>query len=114
MPSLSSLDPRLAPYAQHLVRVAESQGLRVQVTSVRRTRAQQQVLYQRYLARLRAGDPNPLPANPPGSSLHEHGLAFDLVVNGDYRGSAQRALGQLWQSWGGKWAGSVDPVHFYA
>jgi hypothetical protein len=113
MPSLATLDPRLAPYAQYLVRVAEASGLKVQVTSVVRTRAQQQILYQRYLARLRAGDRNILPANPPGTSLHEHGLAFDLVVNGDWRGPGQRALGALWRSWGGKWAGDADPVHFY-
>lgn len=39
-------------------------------------------------------------------------MAFDLVVDGDYNGPGQRALGEFWRSIGGAWAGDGDPVHF--
>lgn len=107
MLGFSGLVPWLQPYAAELVRVANHYGLQVQVTSVRRTRRQQQALYARYLR----GESD-LPAAPPGTSDHELGLAFDLVVNRDYHGPAQRWLGQVWRSWGGAWPES-DPVHFY-
>ena len=112
MPQVRDLDPALAPAVAYLLRVAEYNGLRVALTSTRRTRLQQQGLYQRYLQCQRAGSRQCLPAAPPGTSDHERGLAFDLVVNGDYRGGAQRALGLFWQSMGGRWAGDADPVHF--
>jgi LAS superfamily LD-carboxypeptidase LdcB len=112
MASLATLHPQLRPYAELLVRVAELNGLRVSVNSTLRTRAQQAILYQRYLEAQRTGARGVLPANPPGTSDHELGLAFDLTVNGDYRSAAQAALGSLWRSWGGVWAGAADPVHF--
>jgi LAS superfamily LD-carboxypeptidase LdcB len=112
MPSVTQLDPQLAPWARYLLDVAQYNGLRVQVTSTRRTRAQQELLWQRYQACGRSGGGGCLPAAPPGSSAHEHGLAFDLIVNGDYRGPAQEALGRFWEGLGGRWAGAADPVHF--
>ena len=101
----------LIPYADYLVRVAEYNGLRVQITSVFRSNEKQQILYQRYL-RCRVNSRTCIPAAPPGRSQHNYGRAFDLVVNGDYRGSSQEALGRFWQSMGGVWGGSRDPVHF--
>lgn len=114
MTSLNALDPGLRPWVEYLIRVAEYNGLRVQVTSTRRTRAQQAILYQRYQACTRTSrTPGTcLPAAVPGTSDHELGRAVDLVVNGDYRGPAQRALGEFWRSLGGRWAGDADPVHF--
>lgn len=112
MPRVSDLDPALVPWVEYLLRVAQYNGLRVAVTSTRRTRAQQQVLHQRYLQCQRSGSRQCLPAAVPGTSDHEVGRAFDLVVNGDYRGPHQRALGEFWQSLGGRWAGDADPVHF--
>jgi D-alanyl-D-alanine carboxypeptidase len=111
MASLSTLDPQLRPWAEYLVRVGEYYGLRIQVTSARRTAAQQASLWNRYQTCQREGG-RCLPAAPPGTSDHERGLAFDLVVGGDYHSAAQRWLGQVWQSWGGRWAGNADPVHF--
>lgn len=111
MPSLSQLDPQLRPWAEYLVAVGEYNGFRVQVTSTRRSSGQQATLWNRYKTCQRSGG-SCLPAAPPGTSLHERGLAFDLVVNGDYRGPAQEALGRFWESLGGRWAGSADPVHF--
>lgn len=113
MPSTSLLDPAFRPYAEYLIQVAQSQGWRVQVTSTRRSRGQQETLYARYLACERGG-PQPmrcLPAAPPGTSDHERGWAIDMVINGDYRSPAQLALGRWWSSVGGLWS-ERDPVHF--
>ena len=115
MPSVQLLDPRLRPWAQYLLEVAAYNGLRVQVTSTLRTRAQQTVLYQRSLeCSRRGGRGTCLPAAPPGTSDHELGLAFDLVVNGDFKSPEQAALGRFWQSLGGRWGADADPVHFSA
>ncbi len=106
--STRELDPRLRPYAEHLIQVAQASGLRVQLTSTRRTRAQQTLLYQRS----QACGGGCLPAARPGTSDHEYGMAFDMVINGDMRGPAQRAVGEYWRSMGGRWPGDADPVHF--
>lgn len=107
MATTSSLNPQLKPYADWLIRWAQSQGYRIQLTSTRRSREQQALLYQRYQRGLSS-----LPAAPPGTSDHEHGLAFDMVVNGDYHSPAQGVVGEMWRRMGGRWAGSADPVHF--
>jgi hypothetical protein len=54
-----------------------------------------------------------LPALPPGSSLHEQGLAFDLARPGidPFRDQLLPMLGEVWNSWGGRWS-AKDPVHF--
>lgn len=115
MASVRELVPELVPWAEYLLRVASSQGWRVSVNSVFRSRARQTVLYQRYLqCRARGGRGTCLPAAVPGTSDHELGRAFDITVNGNMWGPEQRALGQLWQSWGGRWGGERDPVHFAA
>lgn len=99
------LHPELRPWADWLYRVAEANGLRPVVTSTLRTRSEQQRLFDRY----RRGESD-LPAARPGTSLHEQGLAFDMVV-ADAR--SQRAIGELWESVGGRWGGRFsDPPHF--
>lgn len=113
MADIGRLAPWLVPYARYLLDVAAYNGLRVAVTSTVRNRAQQELLYQRYLQCRRNAGTTCLPAAPPGHSDHELGLAFDLVVNGDYHSPQQAQLGAFWQSLGGRWAGSADPVHFY-
>lgn len=95
------LIPELAEYAERLFRWAELQGLHPRVTSVRRNSTQQAVLYQRYLRGL-----STFPAAPPGHSLHEKGLAFDMVT--DDRGVA---AGAVWNAAGGHWS-PADWVHF--
>ena len=100
----SGLVPALRPYASELVRLA---GPTAHVTSVRRSRREQETLYRRYLAGL-----SRFPAAPPGTSKHERGLAFDI-----YSDDAQllRQLGAVWESWGGIWGGRFnDPIHFEA
>jgi hypothetical protein len=102
--SLNTLQPFLQPYARWLVSAAPYAGARsVRITSVWRSRAEQQQLWDNY----RAGR-STYPAAPPGSSKHELGLAWDMVTE-PY--SALSTLGAWWIRIGGEWS-SKDPIHF--
>lgn len=110
----SSLHPDLQPYAEWFVQQLVGAGLNPQITSVRRSTAKQAALYAAY----KSGKSR-LPAAPPGTSKHEKGLAFDLVIP-SLRGLSVKQMtarmlpiGQLWESMGGRWGGRFnDPVHF--
>lgn len=97
--SLRQLDPRLRPYAEALVSYL---GGRVTVTSVFRSRSEQLRLWN---SRHR----NPYPVAPPGTSMHEHRRAWDMVGPPELL----RWAGAVWKSWGGRWFES-DPIHFEA
>jgi peptidoglycan LD-endopeptidase CwlK len=99
---IEGLDPRLLPWARALLARAERPLV---ITSVRRSWTRQARLYRLFLA-----GGNPLPVAPPGSSMHEHGLAWDMWGPSE----ELRRLGGIWRSWGGIWGGDVDPVHFEA
>ena len=43
--------------------------------------------------------------------MHQLGRAFDVVFDPP---GAQAAAGAIWRSWGGRWGGVTDPVHFEA
>lgn len=101
---LARLDPRLKPAANYLLRVLTASGLTYTVTSVYRSATAQAKLYAAY----RAGR-SPLPAAPPGRSLHQQGRAFDLQIF-PYP-QWQAAAGALWRRMGGRWYAS-DNVHF--
>ena len=102
--SISALVPELQPYCRELVRIAGENRLAPRLTSTRRSLQDQRDLYDRYLR-----GANRFPVAPPGTSAHETGEAFDLMVTPiDYL----PALGELWTSWGGQWGGNKDPVHF--
>lgn len=108
--SLTSLDPRMRPYAEYLYRVAEYYGLEPRITSTRRDPKEQQRLWdrrQRTLAgRLLPGEaPQRYPVARPGTSRHEHGLAFDMVSRNE------AALGGVWRYLGGFWT-SNDSIHY--
>ena len=105
MGAFARLHPGLQPWATALYSVATRYGLAPRVTSTQRSRREQAVLYDRY----RRGESR-FPAAPPGRSLHEHGVAFDLVVSSP---EAQAWLGAVWEAWGGRWGGRFgDPIHF--
>ena len=102
--SINSLVPELQPYCRELVRIAGANRLEPRITSTRRSIQEQRDLYARFLR-----GANPFPVAPPGTSAHETGEAFDMLVTPvDYLPD----LGALWESWGGKWGGNRDPVHF--
>jgi hypothetical protein len=83
-----------------------SQAHGMSITSVYRSRTLQARLYRRRQAGL-----HPYPVAPPGKSLHEQGLAWDMT--GDP--AELRRLGALWKRMGGRWGGDFrDPIHFEA
>jgi hypothetical protein len=104
MSVLSGLDPAVRPWAEWFVSALTRAGFNPRITSVRRSRAAQTKLYQDYLA-----GRNAYPVAKPGTSRHERGLAWDMVVDyPDY-------VGGIWGSIAPnvfKWGGPTDPVHF--
>jgi len=92
--ALRGLDPAIRPAAQWCLDVAAHFKVPVTVTSGTRAWAEQQQLRDRYEACLArgeqvyAGNPNPacrFPANKPGDSAHNFGLAWDSWVPEPYR-----------------------------
>lgn len=95
----------MRPWAQRLVDVATTARVGGRVTSTYRTLAVQTRLYNAYLT----GNA-PYPVARPGTSAHEFRMAFDYAAPSK---SDQNDLGQVWESWGGRWGGRFgDPVHF--
>lgn len=111
MPSLSTLDRRFRPFAEELLAYARALDARFIVTSARRSRTEQARLYSRWLK-----GQSPFPANPPGRSMHELGLAVDLARFGVDPADDEllAELGAEWKAAGGTWGGAADPVHFGA
>jgi len=109
MASLNSLHPQLVPFAKYLHWLGKQYDGRLVVTSARRSTAKQSALYHKW----RTGQSR-IPANRPGTSLHEHGLAFDMARLGvdPLSDPLLNWLGSVWDSWGGRHGGSRDPVHF--
>lgn len=104
MVSLDALIPELVEAAKQFVQILGAAGVQPRVTSTLRTYREQTKLYRRFLAGHSA-----YPAAPPGSSAHEFGYAFDVVVTGI---GNQDDAGALWESWGGIWGAARDPIHF--
>jgi hypothetical protein len=105
MTGIEGLIPELQQPCRALIDVAGAAGVQPRLTSTLRTRSEQERLYKRYLSGASA-----YPAAPPGTSAHEFGYAFDLVVVGTEN---QNDLGAVWESWNGVWGGRArDPIHF--
>lgn len=99
--NLSKVNPKLRTIARNLPRVALANGFEVRVTSGYRTYKQQAKLYADYINGVAQ-----YPANPPGTSEHEKGLALDILST-----DTAKLVGLL-QSVGLTWAGWGDPIHF--
>lgn len=99
----AGLEPTFIPDAERLWKYAVAAGLEPRLTSTYRNRRTQARMYRQWLR----GD-WPLPVAPPGTSVHQYGLAMDLVS----RDNAH--LGSIWEKMGHTWGGSGDPVHFEA
>lgn len=109
MANLNTLVPGLVPWARWILEAGRVYDGRLVVTSARRSSAKQ--------AKLRAAwerGESKIPANRPGTSLHEFGLAFDLARLGidPFADDLLPWLGGWWEYYGGKWGGARDPVHF--
>jgi len=109
MASLKSLHPQLVPFAQYLHAIGKQYDGRLVVTSARRSSAKQAELRRKW----ESGESR-IPANRPGTSLHEYGLAFDMARLGidPLSDPLLNWLGAVWESWGGRHGGLRDPVHF--
>lgn len=99
--NLSRIHPKLKTIVRNLPRVAASQGFEVRITSGYRSYATQAKLYRDYISGVSL-----YPANPPGKSAHEKGLALDVLSTNT------NALVGLLTSVGLVWAGPDDPIHF--
>ena len=109
MADLRLLDARLVPSARYLYAIGKYYDPLLVVTSGYRSWAKQAKLYQKWLSA-----ESQIPAAPPGRSLHGYGLAFDLARIGKdpFTDPLLAWLGQVWTSWGGRYGGQRDPVHF--
>lgn len=90
--NLRGLSPSVRAHADLTLAWANYYGIGVTVTSTLRSWNEQQALYTRYLR----GESR-WPANPPGESAHNWGLAWDSVANNPAHQPAwnyiRRALG---------------------
>ncbi len=109
MADLNTLHRDLVPWAKWIYRYGQRLDPRLVVTSARRSPSKQAQLYERYIR-----GQSKIPANRPGTSLHEYGLAFDLArIGKDPIGDPLlNWLGRVWEHYGGRHGGTRDPVHF--
>lgn len=109
MADLRTLHPQLVPWAKYIYAVGKYNDGKLVVTSARRSSKK-----QAELRRLWETGQSQIPANRPGTSLHEFGLAFDMARLGvdPLTDPLLNWLGAVWESWGGRWGGTRDPVHF--
>ena len=109
MADLRTLHPQLAPAARWLYQVGKQYDGRLVVTSAYRSPAKQARLYQRWVT-----GQSQIPAAPPGRSLHQYRLAFDLARIGidPLTDPLLTWLGSVWTQIGGRYGGTQDPVHF--
>lgn len=109
MASLRTLHPQLVPWAKWIYALGKSYDPLLVITSARRSPGKQSQLYKKYLR----GESS-IPAAPPGGSLHEYGLAFDMARIGKdpLTDPLLNWLGEVWTHYGGRHGGARDPVHF--
>lgn len=91
MIGLRGLHSQLRPYAEYAVQVARRYNVPVSVTSVYRSNREQAELRDNYEDCLRRGafgrEPGCMfPANRPGDSAHNFGLAWDSTVDPRFQG----------------------------
>jgi hypothetical protein len=102
--SLRTLDSRVAPVFQAFIQALERAGVRVTVTSARRSTDEQAKLFAAY----KAGK-SKYPAAAPGHSTHALGIAVDLHLDPPVYG----IVGPIWEALGGTWGGRFnDEIHF--
>jgi hypothetical protein len=114
VPSLVALRSPIRPAAEWLYHLGRQYMPGLRITSVRRTWGEQSRLYARSA---QGGCKGPgcsaFPAAPPGHSLHQYGLAWDMARPGvdPFADALLAELGAIWNRIGGRWHAS-DPIHF--
>ena len=109
MADLRTLHPQLHPWAKWLFDGGRNIDGKLVVTSAFRSPQKQQRLFLAW-----ARGESQIPANRPGTSMHEYRLAFDMARIGidPFRDPLLPWLGAIWESVGGSYGGTNDPVHF--
>lgn len=109
MADLRQLHPGLIPWAKWLLEVGRYYDSRLVVTSGFRDISKQAKLYEKWMS----GE-SLIPAAPPGLSMHQFGLAWDMARMGidPMTDDLLFWLGALWHAVGGQWGQARDPVHF--
>lgn len=125
--NITTLHPRVQPYARALIHAALEKGWTFKVTSGLRTYAEQDKLYT--YGRTVMNPDGPLPGKPKGATVtnavggfsnHNFGLAFDVTLfDGSkavwdsplYKTLATLGI-NLGLEWGGNWKTPVDQPHY--
>ena len=114
-PLSTNFDPAFGDVAEKMRAAAEAQGIKTHYESGVRSKDDQAQLYANFQAG-RAGKPLPYPdrgrvplAAVPGTSLHERGLAADIVADDPSQQAKLRAIGN---QFGLVTKGTADPDHF--
>jgi hypothetical protein len=111
---LRTLDHRVQPFVRDFLLALAKLGIHSRITSGRRDRATQVRLWNAY----RSGR-SKFPAARPGTSIHETGLAFDVILQHIVPPSRPpyphpyEVAGRIWEGLGLTWGGRFrDPIHF--
>lgn len=93
MLAFAGIDPRLRAHAEATVAYAAKFGIVPNIVSVRRNAGEQAKLYANYQAGL-----SRWPAEPPGESAHQYGVAWDSTVKPEHQetwNAIRRAFGWI-------------------
>lgn len=118
---VEDLHPKVQVLAKKLIEVCAAVGIKIQVTATLRDNEYQNALYAQGRTK-----PGPKVTNAKGGqSLHNYGVAFDIVPVRDGKAvwGTTGADGRLWQQigalgrsvgleWGGDWVSFKDLPHF--
>lgn len=111
--SLTDLNPAIRKSAYRFMQQAKAAGYPFKITSAYRSWDEQERLYNQGRT-----TPGQIVTNArPGQSLHNYGLAFDVLGEGEnYNTTNWEAIAQIGKAngfeWGGDWAGLIDKPHF--
>lgn len=105
---IKRLRPLMQQKMELMFKYAKNKGWKITFNSMFRSYAEQEHLYNEYLA----GRGNL--AAKPGTSRHEFGCAVDLKVNGSSKNWQTAELGRYAQTIGMRWGGNTinEPWHF--
>jgi RHS repeat-associated protein len=106
------VDRTIAIDVVRFMRASRVAGFSPRVTSGFRSNAQQQTMYEEYLAARRRHQHH-LPVARPGHSAHNSGEAIDVGIL-RWSSADQQSLGTIGNAQGLPWAGLRDVVHFGA